>query len=327
MKTTNLLFALSMCFVLFSCSSKEDLQNKSSKEENKHPRRIIEIDENELEYNNDYLTLFGTIHNDGTEYVMQSLVDSGFTYFQYSDEEVEAFILRQSKRYIEGLFPNNEDIHSFNLETFNVLTASGVEHSNYISSTIIDICNILHGQSSLSDKLQDLASLRDHAFVYNEDEKDRFIACAVISTAMASYEYWSTTTFTPATFFDDDVLSMIDFGSLESSRVEDVAYADFVALAEALNVSLMVIENCPAFLNLIGGQYALALIVGCCAAYTIYQSVKSAYEISLTTTLSHINPNMVQYDSSVYLYLNNKHINEPEIFDFEPYANFLYILE
>ena len=92
--------------------------------------KVIVIDENELEYNNEYLTLFGTIHNDGTEYVMQSLVDSGFTYFQYSDEEVEAFILRQSKRYIEELFPNNEDIQSFNLETFNTLIASGVEHSD-----------------------------------------------------------------------------------------------------------------------------------------------------------------------------------------------------
>lgn len=306
--------------LLISCSTKEVVPNQSF--EHGKQRRLLEIDEVGLEYNEEYFALFGTIHNDGVEYVLQNIVDSGYTYFSNSDDEMEAFIMRQSKRYVEELFPSNEGIQAFNIDTFNLLRASGFEHSIYVSSILTEIVDVFGAQYSVSYKLEDLESLGEQAYVYEGDETDRFIACATINTAMNSLEYWSTTTFIPDVFLDDDVPQILE-GSLERSKAEDVAYADLEALATALGIAVEVVNGCPAFFTLIGSQYTLALIVGCCAAYTIYKSVKCAYNIGITSTLYHIYPSLISEAPYVQIYLSNKYLHNPTIFDTAPYSRFL----
>ena len=148
-----------MCLILVSCSNvikpEHDLEPQSSQ------RRCLNglppLPEEDLIYGEDYYSLFGFLHNEGAEYVLQSLQDSDYFYFSDIDDSYIQTIKTNSLLYINQVLNSCYILNDLDMIPYyytNYQLSSEIEH------LIDNIRDILGSNLSISQMYAEIDGMR-----------------------------------------------------------------------------------------------------------------------------------------------------------------------
>ncbi len=328
MKTKLTISAITLCLTLSSCSSFIDetgsdgtkVMNESLSKKNS--TYINYLTEDDIEYGEDYISLFGLLHNEGVEYVLQSLQDSNYYYFSDVEDNYLSIVKNQSLHYIEEAFSMMYNTYDFRVEDLELFDDSTPQLSNDVTYILTTIRGILGSEQSVNEMYYDIEHLQNAITSYTDI--DSLIAAASINVALSSLTYWSSTNYTPDVFINPDAASIMA-ETLSAHEIEAVVMEDIEAVAQALDITIHIYLNFDALINLIGFKYYLITTLGLTVAYTVYKSVCAAIRESEKQALYQIDENALNPSNSCYEFLNYKFHTEPTLFSVQPYQKFLYL--